>query len=543
MDMTTENIRSRIEKHFQGVSHRLKAEDIHLDMPPMDIASVLPSVDEPRFQVAPGHYQNIIRLQEQVDQLNKELQSERTRQTVVEKQVELKYRRQLEEMEKAYAELLEKSKGMEQELTDVRTRLGEARREVDSLRREMQKKDEALASYSSVLSEADKVRQRYEETCRHLNSTQGELTQLKETLKSKEDEIRSVSRSLDASSPVQGELDDLRMQLDHARQDYAILQTEMQAKEAERTLFQESAERLGRENKELLASIRKMNGSDTLSTEEAPAASADQLKVLEQAVSERDRLLEDREAEFERQKQEYEWVIEGSKKSEEQARVQAQQQEQSYRDLEARFQQLLAENETLKTVPSGNVPEEVTRKLADLEKELAEKAAGLQQALDRETGLQAKLDEHLLNVVTLKKKKTELEGALQEKASETQQAVSRLASLEKKYEELETQNRLLLLNTESIEKMEHQLRETYRLMCSEEQVREMVVSKKKVGIGPMPVPTSKPGLWFRFVGWWKKPLVSFKKKSTAASAAKPPAVQPALRTPLIRPGLIKRPPR
>jgi chromosome segregation ATPase len=104
-------------------------------------------------------------------------------------------------------------------------------------------------------------------------------------------------------------------------------------------------------------------------------------------------------------------------------------------------------------------------------------------------------------------------GDLKAAVAEAESLRRACADLKIRNEELETEIRLLVMNSESIEKLEKSLRESFRLL-----VRPVAASAPVAAVRPAAPP---PGPWERFKAWWS---------SRASKSAAPP---PAPRSPSV----------
>jgi len=245
-------------------------------------------------------------------------------------------------------------------------------------------------------------------------------------------------------------------------------------------------------------------------------------KVQELALSlrERETLLAARDKILENQKAALEGLTQELKIKEERLAGLTDEKDRLYRDMSQKLGVLndhtkLLESRLSKPLPAGEPPA----------------AWG-----EREKQLRAALDEKDKRILELEKAKTTLElraAGLEGEVKKTQDAMN---ELRKQNVALESGSTLLNMNTQTLESMEQALRDVYRLMQP-----TGAPIMHPAGKAPTQGAVEKPGLWARFMGWWKKPMVKIpvakpNEKPVAPAPKLPPRASPNVER------LIRRPP-
>jgi len=330
---------------------------------------------------------------------------------------------------------------------------------------------------------------------------------------------------------------------EESRQDF---QDALEKKETEIRLLSENIKRLSQQNKDMLAALQKFQTSGGLAdpsgmapAAEPDAAAREKIESLELALASRDRMMTDQEkliadkqktieelfrkvreldacaagrpadsSETANLTKQVELLLEENKKW----RKEAEEKAGFSRETSMRAESLAAENAALSDRLKAAESSSADR--ASLESKLADQEKLFERKFE---DWQVRISEKERRLGEVEKAKVELEAELKARRDEFEKNVRLCDELRMKNEELETQLRLLVMNSEAIDRMEKNLRETFRLMTP--------------GGTTFPIPRprdeqpaeQRPGFFGRLLNWWRAPLVKIPKKSSTAAPA--PAVQ------------------
>lgn len=463
---------------------------------------------------------------------------------------------ELRRQQDSVAEAREAQRLAETELAGLRAEIAMSEQRIRMLTISLEEAQSRFAPQDSALAEAvHRLEREREEARRALAEKDSEAAALKDELaqarvgasvafeselKKRDEELqelRALHEKLGASqSEKAGAHADLEKRLaereaafqkerQEQQQAQETVLKNLRQKETELKLLAENTNRLSQQNKELVAKLQTFKDAPPAAAQAAVAepdpAHLEKIGALEVALEGRDRMLADLEKAMEARRVQIEQMsLELKDMQESKTLVQ---------NLSYRMQALIQEKEKLEQTLKAGVSQadkdkqEVLAKTREKEIDDLKKAVAALEAEKTASTVEKKALEAEKSALQAEKKA--LEAAPQPPAAPPAPAAQELETLQKqiaklkaKNEDLETQVRLVVMNSEAIERMEKGLRDSLRQMAL---MPALPASAPRRSFTEL---IRGPGFFTRLWSWWRAPLLRISRKKSAAA---PPAAAPA----------------
>lgn len=522
-DSLRQRLRQRFEAARQGL-HEEEESSLSL-LPPSLSVSLGPLARSAEFPSAPAAEGpgNLRYLTEEVEHLRRKLVEAREAEERLGAEAEgLKA-----EAQRFKAEREERDRLQEQSLLKERESAAQAER-IKELEAFLQEKENAL---SQARAEAARLAEELKEAqslAQELSAKGQEPSQV--LLEKLAEQERHAHEASQRAQGFEDELAKRDKELERALHDQGDLRAALAQKETDIRLLNENINRLVRHNKELLSKLQEYQKTKIQEYQEAHLPTGEvretdprlqeKLESLEAALSGRDRMLADQQKNLAEKEAALEGVFSDLKALDEQAIALLEEKNRVVEELTRSVQELSEQNETLKRAlaergerpqgPAPSAPEDAAPRDPSALKALEEK---LRQNEEHARKALAEKDERLSS---LEKEKASLEGRIAAQSEELKKTADLCEQLRQKNQELETQSRLLVMNVQTIERMENSLREAYRLIPPD-------LSRSPVKAAAAPAPGAPEGLWARF-----RRFFSFRRAAPPPSEPRPSAAPPGV---------------
>ncbi|MBI4397177.1 MAG: hypothetical protein HY548_08785 [Elusimicrobia bacterium] len=462
----------------------------------------------------------------------------------------------VKELTAALEEGKAKSRMAEQEMASLRDSVAQRSQEVAQSAGRIRALEQALVERDSELAQRQSRLERVSEELKRIQSLAGTEAPAFLPVAEPPGPVSTANPEvLQKLAELEEKLSDRELALRESLQENhrleADLQQSLRARESEYKLMKESMNRLGRQNKELLAKLKEYQESrlqvnrptTSPSLQEADARVKEKLDALELALSGRDRMLADQQKALEEKKALVDSLFTDMRALDEQALGELEGTQRKLEEMARQKEALAAENESLKkALEEKNRAEDP--QLSELKERLSLASRTAQEKMtEKETQWLAQAQQKEMIIDELKRQLTASEARMAEGKAAGEPAEGKAGGPVLPGGELDIHLGLLQMNGELIDRLEGNLRHFFRVMPASQSPSPLA---RPVPSDPVRLPSEGTGNGMTrfFKGFFSR---FGKKKSAPAKASArppvPPSGRPAFPFRHRFPGDARRPPR